>query len=61
MQNTSTSEVKPKLNRTTISLPSEIFSEGKRRAHADDRDFSNYIARLIKADLRTEENAEMKG
>lgn len=41
----------------TISLPEEVFRNGEKRAEEDDRNFSNYVARLIKNDVEAAQPA----
>ena len=57
-------DAKPKTNakvsRTTISLPESVFEAGKERAVMDRRDFSNYIAVLIEADVQSAKPAAVE-
>jgi hypothetical protein len=51
MKSADSSVQRSKVGRTTISLPPDLLEDGKKLAELDNRDFSNYIATLIKADL----------
>lgn len=40
------------LAKKSVSMPAELLGAAKRAAAADGRSFSNYVARLIAADVR---------
>lgn len=45
---------KPKIERTTISAPTELIEAAKKKAIAQHRSFSAYLAVLIEQDLKNE-------